>query len=112
MTVVWLRVLNDRWTAHTTYPAHNNVSGPYNVSGGNITYSPLGNFISGIGFSTNSYNYAMSSGVVYYWNLSGGTTVGWSSSSYPHGDLSSTNGGDGLAYVTQKSTLAHESLQI
>ena len=79
---------------------------------GNITYSPLGNFISGIGFSTNSYNYAMSSGVVYYWNLSGGTTVGWSSSSYPHGDLSSTNGGDGLAYVTQKSTLAHESLQI
>jgi hypothetical protein len=134
MNVIWFRVLNDRWTTLTIkgylkstcgyrnivktrpdggddtgtlhrwvqYP----VAGPgqYNIYGADSSHSPGGNWLSGIGFSTNPYNHVMSSGVAYFWNLNGGSNVSWLSSSWPNNDGSTSDGGDNLAYIPKNTS--------
>ena len=122
MNIIWVRVLNDRWTTLTVrgYPTNTcgwrNLSkmapdgsedmgvlhrwvpypvamGPatYFITGAGVTHSPASNWISGIGFSTNPYNHAMSSGVAIHWALNGGTGVEWETSAWPGGNPYSDN---------------------
>jgi hypothetical protein len=44
-------------------------------------------WISGIAFGKNLWNHAMNSAVAYYWNLNGGTTVGWDTENWNSDNL-------------------------
>jgi hypothetical protein len=133
MSVIWLRVLNDRWTALTVKGNPVNIinttgyrstikmkpdgaedggvlhrwvpyavpgEGTYYVSGtNNGRYKYMGNWISGVGFSTNPYNHAMSSGFTYYHGRNGGSGIESAGSSWPGSDGTATDGGDNVAYI-------------
>ena len=143
-SVIWLRVLNDRWTGLTVKGNGVNIvnqtgyrstikmrpdgtedggvlhrwvpyavprAGTYYVSGTNNVsattkdqYKYMGNWISGVGFSTNPYNHAMSSGFTYYHGGNGGSGVMWFVSSWPGSDGSNTDGGDNCAYIPAGKT--------
>lgn len=94
----------DTGTCHRWVPYPVSGPGQYYVSGGNASFTQSGNWISGIGFSTNPYNHAMSSGVAYLWKVNGGSGVAWYSSSWPSPDGSGGDGGDNLAYVPKGQT--------
>lgn len=95
---------DDSGTCHRWIPYPVAGPGTYYVSGASSAYTSSGNWISGLGFSTNPYNHAMTSGIAYQWKLNGGSGVGWNSSSWPGGDGSGANGGDNLAFIPRGQT--------
>jgi hypothetical protein len=94
----------DVGTCHRWVPYPVPGAGTYYVFGAVAPYSSSGNWISGIGFSKNPYNHAMSSAVTYKDNQNGGSGVGWSGSSWPGGHGSNTDGGDNLAHISKGKT--------
>ena len=89
----------DRGTCHRWVPYPVSGTGTYYVSGAVAPYSNDGNWISGIGFSTNPYNHAMTSAVTYKDKQNGGDGVGWTFPSWPNTEGKDFNGGDNLAHI-------------
>lgn len=92
----------DSGTCHRWIPYPVAGPGAYYVSGADASRSPGDNWISGIGFSTNPWNHAMTSGVGYYWSLNGSSGVGWTGATWPQNDGANT--GDNLAFVPDGKT--------